>query len=96
MATSRLPQKLPIDMMQTKWAAILNPLLLNPYLQGNIIQANLINGTVVINHLLGRMMQGWTQVDIDGPAVYYRSAPFNFQTLTLTSNAAANISLYVF
>jgi hypothetical protein len=92
-----LPQKLPIDLMQTKWAAQLNPLLSNLLTQGSLlINVQLINGVTVVNHLLGRKMMGWMIADQDAAASIYRSAPLNDQTLTLTSNAATIARLWVF
>lgn len=92
-----LPQKLPLELMQTKWAAQLNPLLSNPFTSGILLpQTTLINGVTVINHLLQRQMIGWIVTDQDASASIYRSAPLNNQTLTLTSDAAAIINLWVF
>lgn len=57
---------------------------------------DLANGTTVVNHRLGRMMQGWFILDIDGAATIYRSAPMNTLTLTLTSDAAVTVKIGVF
>ncbi len=93
----QLPQKLPLDLMQTKWSGVLNPLIENPTNQSSHIKGVvLISGVNVINHGLGQMQQGWIITDIDGAAVIYRSAAFNNLTLTLTSNAAVTINLEVF
>lgn len=84
-------------LIQTKWASQLNPLLSNKLTQGNLLQnVALINGSTTINHLLSRMMQGWILVDKDASVIIYRSQPLNAQTLTLTSNGAVNVSLWVF
>lgn len=82
---------------QTSWKAALTPVISNEINQGILITGiKLINGTVTINHLLGRQMIGWQQADIDAAATYYRSQPLNDKTLTLTSNAVATIALWVF
>ena len=91
-----LPKKLPLDMMQTKWASEIDPMLSNPMNSVSIIKAVLINGATVINHKLGKMQQGWFLVDVDGPATINRSKPFNDKTLTLTSTAAVNVLIGVF
>lgn len=84
-------------MFQTRWKALLGPILSNPANQGLLLQnVKLINGVTVVNHLLGREMQGWIIADIDGAATIYRSAKMNDLTLTLTSNAAVTVSLEVF
>lgn len=92
-----LPQQLPIDRMQNQWAAQLNPLIANPINQANILtDVVLKNGSTVVNHKLGRMMQGWFIVDQTGAAQIYRSASMNSVNITLTSNAAVTVALAVF
>lgn len=92
-----LPQKLPLDMMTTAWATQLNPIIAFAPNQGLLIKnVALINGVTVVNHKLSRQMQGWIIVDQDAGATIYRSAPLNSTTITLTSNAACNISLWCF
>ncbi len=91
-----LSTKLPWELANPLWAQTLNPVLANPILQGKPLAVTLIEGTVTIPHGLGRMMIGWFQTDINGIAQYYRSKPFNASNLTLTSNAAAIASLWVF
>jgi len=93
----QLPLKLAKELMETKWKSIIDPFLSNP--TNNISILNdvvLINGVTVIDHKLGRNMQGWFLVDINAAATIYRSAPLNDKTLTLTSNAVATVSLGVF
>lgn len=85
------------QMMQNQWGAKINPLLANPSLQNLILKdIVLASGSNVINHKLGRKMQGWRIVDRDSAATVYRSAPLNDLTLTLTASAAVTISLEVF
>lgn len=85
------------QLMQNQWSAVLSPLLKNPLVAGNLLTGiALINGTLVINHKLGRTPQGWLIVDIDAAATVYRNAAFNDLTLSLRSNAAANAAIYVF
>lgn len=86
-----------LTLLQTNWAASLNPLLSNPLSSGLFLKSvALANGVTVINHLLGRMPQGWIVSDISGAATVYRSAVFTKLTLTLTSSAAVTVNLYVF
>jgi hypothetical protein len=92
-----LPRPLPYDLHQTQWAQTLDPIVSKPLVQGSLLKnVALINGTTVVNHLLGRQMQGWCIADINGAATIYRSAPFSSTTLTLTSNAAVTVALWVF
>lgn len=93
----QLPLKLPADQMQSRWKSILDPLLANPISAVNFLSdISLNNGVTVIDHKLGRQMQGWFLTDVQGAATIYRSAPLNNLTLTLTSNAAIIASIGVF
>lgn len=86
-----------LSLMQTVWASSLNPIIANPLTQGNLLTGvSLINGVNVINHKLSRVQQGWIITDQDGIASIYRSKVFGPQTLTLTSNAAVVVNIYVF
>ena len=94
---SMLPLRLPWNRAEDRWANVLEPVLSLPPNQG-ILRKNIpiSAGVNVINTLLGQTQQGWIIVDQDGPATIYRSQPFNNLTLTLTSSAACNISLWVY
>lgn len=75
----------------------LNQLLKNPLTQGNLLTGiALVSGANVIQHKLGRQIQGWVLVDVTSVITLYRSAPMNDATLTLTSSASSTVSLYVF
>jgi hypothetical protein len=92
-----LPIKLPLDLMQTRWASILNPLLGNPFNGVNILEnVILVSGTNIINHGLGRAQQGWVITDVQGSAVIYRNAPFNNTTLSLSASAGVIVNIGVF
>lgn len=95
-----LTQLKDLMLMQTKWAAILNPFMANPSLQSNILSnIPLANGTTVVNHMLGRNLLGWRVVRQRAQASIHDSQDSNQTpslTLTLVSNAAVNIDLEVF
>lgn len=94
-----LPLNLPLPVMQTKWKAEIDPILSNPLNSISVLSGiKLVSGTNIINHFLGRVMQGWILVDIQEAASIYRPAtsPFNSQTLTLVSTAPATIAIGVF
>ena len=85
------------QLMQSAWTGVLNPFLRQPQLNGLLLtDVELGVGNTVINHRLGREPQGWIITDINGAAQVYRSAAFNSLTLTLNSDAAVTISLYVY
>ncbi len=94
---ARLPQKLSLDMMQTKWATELNPIISNEIVNGLLLSnITITTGVNVINHLLGRKQIGWYITDINAAAQIYRSQPLNNLQLTLTSDADCVASLWVF
>lgn len=82
-------------LLQNSWKAAIQPVLSNEINQGILIETSLSIGNNVINHLLGRKPNGWILADVDGAAVIYRSAAFNNLTLTLNSDAAVNVRLWV-
>lgn len=95
-----LPQKLNLDMMQTQWATQLNPIISNPTINNLILKSvTLKTGTNVINHKLGRILQGWKSTRIRGPASLYDQQDTNQTpqlTLVLVSNADVVIDIEVF
>lgn len=95
-----LPQRLSWDMAQTTWAQALNPIISNPTIN-NLILKNipLTIGTNVINHKLGRNLQGWHTSRIRAAATIYDSQDTNptpSLTLILISDADVMIDLVVF
>lgn len=97
---ANLPQKLPLDQMQTRWASQLNPVVSNPIVNGLLLpNIKLTNGSNAINHMLGQKLQGWFLVGINGVASIYDNQANNQHpelTLALVSNADVTISLWVF
>ena len=90
-------EDLTLQLMQSKWASQLDPILNNPISNPLLIKdIVLVTGANIINHRLGRAMQGWVVTDIDAPVSLYRSAPLNQLTLTLTASGPATISLAVY
>jgi hypothetical protein len=86
-----------LTLLQTSWSAQLNPLLKDPLNNGLLLKSvPLASGSNVINHRLGRMLQGWYVVDINAAITIYRSAPKSALTLTLTASGTATVDLFVF
>lgn len=89
-----------MQLMQTSWAASLNPLLKSAVLQGVLLKnVNLAAGANVVNHRLGRKLQGWMLTRIRSAATTYDTQDSNQTpelTLNLTSSAAVVVDLYVF
>lgn len=95
-----LPQKQPLPLMQTSWAQQLNPLISNLLISGHILNdIPIMNGVTQVNHLLGRKLVGWLIIGVNGAATVYDTQATNPTpqlTLSLTSNAAVTVSLWVF
>lgn len=99
MSNAKLPQKLPMDQMQTRWASQLNPVLSNLLIQGQLLKNQVLaNGPNQINHELGRAPQGWFIVSPQGPArvsqAAYQVSPALI--LTLNSDAIVVTDIWVF
>lgn len=89
-----------MHMMQTRWASILNPVLSNELLNGQVLSnVELISGVNVINHKLGRPLQGWLLVRQRAAGTVYDnqdSATFPTLNLVLVSSAPMSVDIYVF
>lgn len=95
-----LPKKLPWELAQTTWATQLDPIIANP-LSNSIILKNvsLAAGTNVVNHKLGRVLQGWNSTRIRAAATIYDLQDTNQTpglTLVLVASAPVIIDLAVF
>lgn len=96
---SNLPKKQTLEQLQSKWPAILNPVIANLLVNGQLLtNQSLVNGTTVINHKLGRIPQGWFLVAPQAAATVFQATqqPNPTLTLTLISNAAVVTGIWVF
>ena len=95
-----LPQQLDWPKAQTAWASEINPVLSNALVQGVLLKSvKLSSGSNVINHGLGRVLQGWIPVRIRASATMYDTQDANPSpglTLQLTVSAAVTVDIYVF
>jgi hypothetical protein len=93
-----LPLNLDLSHTQTQWASQLNPIVNNPILQGRALSSIILiaNTPLVVNHGLGRNMQGWFVTDQQSSASIFRTQPFNSLTLTLESPANVTINVWVY
>lgn len=96
----KLPQKLPLDLLETQWASILDPVSTNPLNNANILKnVQLTTGSNTINHKLGRPLQGWYILRQRASASLYDTQDSNLYpelTLVLVSSANVTIDLAVF
>lgn len=95
-----LPQKLPWELADDRWSAILNPIVKNPVNSSSILKnVSLTTGTNVINHKLGQPLQGWSIVRQRAAGTVYDNQDSNQTpqlTLVLVSSAPMVIDLAVF
>lgn len=96
----KLPQGLPQTQMENMWATVIEPFLNSPPNLPLVLQnIKLVAGSNVIDHKLGRKLQGWKPVRIRALANIYDNQDNNRTpqlTLLLVSNAAVTIDLEVF
>lgn len=90
----------PFQLMQNAWATAINPILTNPVSVGAVLKnVPLIVGANVINHKLGRKLQGWYITRKRTQAGVYDTQDTNGMpdlTLQLVSDAVVTVDLYVF
>ena len=88
-----------LNMMQTKWASMLNPLLSNsantPYVLQN---TKLVTGDNIINHLQDKVLNGYIIVGMHGSysQIYDKVSPTPKLTLILNSSADTTVDIMVF
>ncbi len=89
-----------LTMLQTRWASILGPLLANPMLSGAVLkQVSLTTGSNVVNHRLGRKLQGWFLTRKRAAGNIYDTQDSNSMpelTLQLESSTSAVVDIYVY
>lgn len=87
-----------LQLLQSKWKGIIDPILSNPILAGLQINSVTISSghAAIINHRLDRKQQGWFIVDQNAPANIARIQPLNDKTLTLSSDAAVTVAVWVY
>lgn len=97
---SQLPQFQNDDMsfqqMQNKWASLLNPVLANLLVNGRLVRnQSLSTGANVVNHGLGRNLQGWfvTRLRGSAPSIYDTQDSNQMPSLTLNLNSSAPVTV---
>lgn len=85
---------------QTQLAKSLQPVLSNPINLGTqLTNVSLINGVTVVNHMLGRPLQGWFLTRVRAQCQVWDSQDTNAspaQTLILNSSAAAVVDMWCY
>lgn len=103
-----MPAKLPqfqggdtsFQLMQNRWASLIEPTLSNPLVQGQLLtNVTIVAGSNVVNHKLSRPLVGWLVVRQRALASLFDTQDSNTRpalTLLLTSSADVMVDLYVF
>lgn len=92
MGANRLPQKLTLEQLQNRWSSLIDPVLMNPVNNSLLLKnISLVSGANVINHKLGRPLQGWfvTRMRSVAISIYDTQDSNQMPDLTLTLNASA-------
>jgi hypothetical protein len=86
--------------MQNRWASIIEPIISKPQANSLILKnVALTAGTNVINHRLGRSLQGWNPTRVRAAATIYDNQDANQTpqlTLVLISSVDVIVDLLVF
>jgi len=69
---------------------------LSPSASGGVVEATLGTTEVAVPHRLGKLITGWTVIDIDADATVYRTGVLDDKFIGLTATAACNVKLMVF
>lgn len=99
----QLPQMVSLDrdlqLMQTRWRSILNPVLNNPFINGTQLNdISLVSGNNVLNTKLGKAYQGWIITSMRNAFAQIYEVSSTDPTINLTLNASAPtlVDIYVF
>ncbi len=90
------------QLMQNSWAAVINPIINNPSNQAIILKQVVLlaaSNPNVVNHRLGRNLQGWRLVRVRSQATIWDSQDSNQTpnlTLNLKTSADVTVDLEVF
>jgi len=90
------------QLMQNSWASALNPVINNPLNNCNVLSGIKLlaaSNPNVVNHKLGRTLQGWFIVGQNASAIIYDAQSTNQSpnlTLNLKTSADVTINIAVF
>lgn len=89
-----------VNLMQTNWKTTLDPVINQPFNSGNILPTvNLVTGKNIIDHGLGRDLQGWIVIRQTGNSNIYdlqNLNPLPDKNLWLQASSGVTVNLLVF
>lgn len=86
-------------LLQSRWSALLDPLLANPMSEGVFLKGvELVSGDNTVNHKLQRPIQGYLITDMVGgyAEIYRKESSMPNLTMVLNASAPTTINLMVF
>lgn len=90
---------LSLSLLQDKWAQVLEPVINQPQNNAVILKGIVLSSSSVINHTLGRKLQGWQVVRQRGDASIYDRQDINSfpdRTLLLTASSGVSVDILCF
>lgn len=89
-----------LSLLQQTWASQIDPVISNAFVSGHrLTNIQLVTGANIVNHKLGRKLQGWALTRLRALSNIYDTQDANQSpelTLQLTSNANVTVDIYVF
>lgn len=88
-----------LQLLQNRWAQIIDPVIALPQNSSVLLQNIILSSSSVINHSLGRNLQGWQIVRQRGNADIYDTQDVNSipdKTLQLVSSSGISVDLICF
>jgi hypothetical protein len=87
------------NLLQSAWASIIDPITNNPANKGVIVKNVILSSSCVVNHGLGRTLQGWEIVRLRGSATVYDNQNANTtpdKTLLLIASSGVSADILCF
>lgn len=85
-----------LTLMQTKWAALIEPTLSLPQVNSVLLQSvDLVSGSNIVNHKLGRRLVGWqvTRMRDAFSEIYDTQDSNTMPDLTLNLNSSVDVTV---
>lgn len=88
-----------LNKLQSKWAATLDPIVDNKATAPVILEGVILSSSSVVNHTLGRKLQGWHVIRQRGSGTIYDRQDINLspeKTLLLSASSGMSVDILCF